>query len=900
VANRLRQTLTEYLGDSVWVRIFDLNAGALVLDSIEVQLAQARWLIVLYTAAAAASSWVQVEARTGTIRAIEDEDFRLVVLRMDATPVSPRFQTAFHTAEVVDLSQVQDYDTEFMRLADVIERTDSTKSQHLVYVDRGADSDRVSLLLRRNRVLFVLGFAGIGKSTFVDRSVSRILGKRPLAISLSRGHSFDLLCRQILQAAHVSQLIAEPGGQISDAALQAAALDALRLRAPQFFVFLDDAESGLDPSNRPFPYLERLLDSFLKADIRTHILLATTRNPDMPAFLSTDSAVDQLSGLETVYVKECLDLWLQETPQRAAIVNDPGLVDVITLIDGHPLAAKMVASYLKVRPISQFLLPDESRRFQLKLADYVLRANDLQALNDLHHLILLVLAAIRQPVSLTDLLAVRLIRAHPLDDVQNALGDLTNLFLVEHDGELLYLHRFLETYYADRASADPARLREIARDFGNYAYARAIDCNEQLKSWYPEDTKNTPKAISLSNTVFRYAISADRLLRSVGEKARAEDLPIQVRGTLREMVFYFYQEAHDYKTALAYAEQWLAFNATDLEVMLYRVRCYRNLGDAESLSFADAALSRLEQNDHNRRFHERILREKALVAQTRGDYDKAKAYFLEGAQAHRAYAYPDNHVGLAQLLLREIDHLPPGDPARLLGAQEALKYLEEARQESSIFDRFHLSIYIEALVQAAREDKAMPLIQAALLDKPEDARLNYRMAEILRDRDRFEDAEEYARSALASGAEKARLSLANIRYGQALKALAGGQQRRGEQLLRDGVELLAGFRPEFGTDQEVADSIAAKLHRALGEWERCRLILSKYTSSKNPYTVYELTKIDEHYADAAELSGSLINTLTSLDSGIARVRELASTRELPQQLAELLEALELRRRRAIG
>jgi tetratricopeptide (TPR) repeat protein len=368
----------------------------------------------------------------------------------------------------------------------------------------------------------------------------------------------------------------------------------------------------------------------------------------MPVFLGGKSAVDQLSGLDDIYIKECLDLWLQESPQRAAILNDPNLADIIKLINGHPLAAKMVASYLKVKPMSQLLVPDESRRFQLKLADYVLRANDLQSLNDLHHLILVVLAAIKQPVTLTDLLAVRLIKERPLGDVQKALGELGDLFLVEHDGELLYLHRFLETYYADRASENPTRLQEIARDFGNYAYARAIESNEQLKPWYPEDAEATPRAIALSNEVFRYAISADRLLRSVGEKARAEDLPIQVRGTLREMVFYFYQQAHDYKTALAYAEQWLAFNATDLEIMLYKARCYRNLADAESLSIADATISRLEQSDHSGRFHERILREKGLVAQARGDYDKAKAYFLEGAQIHRAYAYPDNHVGVAQ------------------------------------------------------------------------------------------------------------------------------------------------------------------------------------------------------------------------------------------------------------
>lgn len=896
VSARLREILVEYLGDKVWTREVDLDAGTLIADSIEVQLSDARWLVILYTADAAKSPWVKIEAYSGGLRAIENDDFKITVFRLDPTPLSLTLQAALQNAEIIDLFTSGDFETGFMRLADVIERTESTKSQQMVYVDRGGDSDRVSIQLRQNLILFVLGWAGVGKSAFVGRSIPQLLGKRPLHISLTRGHSIDFLCRDILQRAHVRQPVETPGVPISDAQLLALALDALRLRAPEFFLFLDDGEFGLDPSNRLFPYLETFLEAFVKSGTRTHIVIATSRNPDLPASIGATADVYRLSGLEDVYIAECLDLWLQTSPQHDSLIRDPELREVIKLIGGHPLAAKMVASYLKVKPISQLLLPDESRRFQLKLADHMLRVNDLQTLEEIHHLILMVLSVIKHPATLKDLLSVRLLRDQPLGAIQKALGSLSDWFFLEHDGELLWLHRFVEAYYEDRAAQDQEQLRLIASDFGSYAYARAVELNDQLKAWYPEDVSGKESAVSLSSDVFRYAISAGRLLRSVGDEKRAAQLPIQVRGTLREMVFYFYQQARDYKTALRYAEGWLALNPTDLEVALYQARCYRGLGDGESLGRAEAVLLRIERNDFKKRFWERILREKGLIAQSRGDLDKAKQYFLEGTKTHRAHAYPDNHVGLAQVILHQIDDLPPDDPARLVGAREALKFLEEARQESAVFDRFHLGIYVEALIQSGLEDKAIPLLLDALMDKPQDARLNYRMAEVLRNREDFEGAERHARKAMAAGAEKARLTLANIRYGQAVRRLSLGDQQGADRLLEEGLHAALAFRVEFGPTQEVADSIAAKIYRTMGDWDSARTAMSKYAdSTRNSYTVYELGKVDQHDAELAAASGFIGSAIASLDKAIARIAGFRGTHEIPPPLADLLNALEERR-----
>src|SRR5882762_7066315 len=86
------------------------------------------------------------------------------------------------------------------------------------------------------------------------------------------------------------------------------------------------------------------------------------------------------------------------------------------------------------------------------------------------------------------------------------------------------------------------------------------------------------KQITLSSEVFRYAVPSGRLLRAIGRDELAARLPIEIKGTLRELVFHFYQTRRDYQKALQYADRWLTINPHDLEVMLYRVRCHRNIG----------------------------------------------------------------------------------------------------------------------------------------------------------------------------------------------------------------------------------------------------------------------------------------------------------------------------------
>ena len=182
----------------------------------------------------------------------------------------------------------------------------------------------------------------------------------------------------------------------------------------------------------------------------------------------------------------------------------------------------------------------------------------------------------------------------------------------------------------------------------------------------------------------------------------------------------------------------------------------------------------------------------------------------------------------------------------------------------------------------------MPLLKEALEDRPWDERLNYRMAEILRKRELYDEAEWYAIEAHGRGAPKAPLTLANIMYGQVQEMLACGKDDIAQEKLNQALQTLSRFRPEFGHDQEVADGIASKIYRAMGDWPKARAAVEKYRNTDNPYTVYEQCRIDLWEAEIAEADERYGAALDAVRRAIGRIKGYEIKHDLSQPLQDIL------------
>ena len=885
VAKHLREALTGFLGDGVWMRDFDLDGGSVFVEALTDAAAEAKWFIILVSEASIQNRWLRLEANLSTMRSIEDLDVKIIVVKLEKLNLPQHLKFALESQMTVDLFRVEDQLEEFFRIAEYIANNSFIQPKKYIYVDRGDKTDEFTLVARRNSIIFILGMPGIGKTAFSINSVANTLKKKPCIVRITRGHSLDLLSRQILKQTHTQQPIFD---NVSDEQLLLSATDAIKDRSDRIFLLLDNAEAGLNGANQLLPYLQQFLETIATAESDTHVILTTTRIAEIPVSISHTTDVIQLSGLGKRYIKESIDLLLIGNEKHDDVMDSELLDDIVDFADGHPLAAKMLASFLKVHTPQELLESTERHRFELRLAQFILQSADHTILTDLHKLILHILATVREPMLLEDMLSVTELKAYPLETVQQARLDLSNWFLLQQDGEWIYLHNFLAAYYADQIVEVQARRDNIAREVGHYAFDKAMTLNNQLQNllYIDLEERSSKETLRLSNEIFRYAVPAEKLLRSINEIQLAQELPIQIKGTLREMVFFFYQEKKDYKQALEYAENWLRLNPDDIEIVLQKIRCYRNFRNAESSRMADELLDDLQKRDFGKYFSARVFREKALVAEGKRRPNDAKEYFREGIKLDSIY--PENYVGLAALLLKEAETLSIHDPQRQKLAREAVGLLKNARKnQSALFERFHLSLYVEALIEAGDESTAFPILRVALKDRPSDPRLNHRMAEILREREQYNDAEEYALKANSYGHSKAPLSLANILYGQAQQLFAQKQDERAHEKLAQALKRIEQFRPEFGGDEEVADSIKAKIYRTLEMLPEAYEALKKYKNTKNTYTIHEQSKIDLAIAKKKAAEGRYGQALNQVDIALQRMAKYGP--KLNQALIDISE-----------
>lgn len=887
VAMDLKQLIEEYIGDTVWVRDIDLETGELVIEALDTAISEAKWFVTILSTKAAESGWFKTEANIATMRSIEALDFQIITIRIDKGTYGRHLNHMIDRASLkISLGDTSSRQDELLKVVDHIDQTESTVSDGVVYVDRGSDTDRFALLERRNKIIFVLGLAGIGKTSFVINSVARSIRRRPIHIQATKGHSGDLFARQLIQKTHLPQPL--NANSATEQELMQIAVESIKQRSDRQFVFVDNGELALDAANRLQPFLEDFLVRHIASDVAVPVIIATTRLPDLPAGLASYSDMLRINGLETVYIREAIDLWLVDLPDKKIKEASSDLDKLAKLASGHPLAARMIASYLRVNKTpQQLLLGNHRRMFELKLAEHILSNLNYTLLGDLHQLILQVLAVIQAPVTIDDLLSFETFKNIDIEVFHEAFWHLSDWLLIEQTGDLVSLHGFISTYFEDQISDDEF-LKDVAKDVGAVCYSKALDTQERLKleqAYAPE----SDATVQLSNSLFRYALLAGRLLRRAGREDLAEKLPIQIKGTLREMVFYFYQTkgAQNYHRALEYAERWLEINPADLEVMLYQARCYRNFRNPDSLEKAKEITNLIERRDFKSDFAARLYREKAMIADMSGNVTEAKNYYRKGIKISQRRSYPENHAGLARLLLREIQEgFDSTEISRK--AEEAVALLEEARKDNATFDRYHFGTYVEALLFAGKDELAESLVEYSLKERPDDERLNYAMAEILRKRGAFELAEDYARKAVRGRAQKAPLTLANIYYAQGLEANDSGDQLMAREKFEAALASLDKLRPLYGYDEEVGATVRAKILRAMGDNQGAIDAVAKYVSGSNPYTLYEQAKGLLWYTSCSEAKNDYGHALAYTREALQLLQNFRKHHRLPDELTTLL------------
>lgn len=883
-AIELSKIIDEWIGhECTWLRDFETDAGDLIYDALDRGIENSNWFIILHSKSAAGSEWLNYEVSVQAFRTLENIKFTIIVVQLDTTPFSEHLEVYLRAKYVVDAST--DRTNIFYEIADYIEKTDPAVVFPDTFVNRGKELDDFWTSARQNRnIMFIWGWSGIGKTSFVRSKLQEKLNRRPREIKLTAGYSLDRLTRDV-----ISVLRAEPPrGAVSDEELLVRSIDALR-KNKRNFLLIDDAEQGLDTGNSLQDYLERFLNAFSEAELDTYIVLATTRNPDIPNSIVRRTDVFRLGLLGDDHITEMLENLTVGYDSRDTYIKMAEFKELVQSIDGYPLAALFIAIALRTKSPKELLLEHEQKKLQLKAARDILRTITKTTLSRLQLDILYALTIAGEPITFSDVRGVKRIAKHKASETQLARSDLINWNLIEVNFDLetlteyMSVHRFIAASFTEEIRREEGLYEDIATSLGIFAFNKTMEYYERLQIAYSDGLHSVSNDVEkLLREVYRYAVMAYRLLESVSRYDLSRKIPAEfkVKGILREMVFFYYQEKRDYEKALEYAEKWLALVPNDHRVKLFQARCYRNFRDIISLEKAGKAIDELERMMSKRQPRAEIWRERALIADFSGDEAGAEEFFRKGIETDTNATYTESYTGLAMIYLRQADRLTEGSNERIEKAKKALGLLEYAREHDRLdkrdnFDLFHLGTYVEALIENGQEEQAFPLLFDALERRPYDSKLLYRIGEIYRKKNQFELAERYALQAKEQGETKAAMTLANIEYSRALEQPLSSESRRA--IIEKGLALLDEFEPEYGSGHEVKATVRIKMYRALQEFDKAievsTTIPTKYRSSfmvmEECLTLRDKAFYLEHrgqYAEALDVVRQALETTKAIDS----------------------------------
>lgn len=850
LATQLNSTLDILLDGQAFFRRFDLRAGSSLYEVIDDAISNAKWFILILSSKSINSNWIIMDARLQTIRWLQQINCNIIVIKIDNFDIPKHLRIALESQYLVDLNGSRDFQGELIEIANYIMQNTSYEVQQDLFVDRGDAEDLFAYTSRHHRVIFVLGMAGIGKTAFILNKVSHKLGKQPIRVKLmaGMGNSIDYIARQILKETFAEQ----PVDDVDESTLMRLANEAIKKRSRRYFIFVDNLEYSLNVSNELDEKFIIFLQKLLEDDFRSHIVLATTRTPQYPIDLASQCDILRLDELEDLYIRQCVDEWLTDYPHRKDLMSSSSMPILIKAAGGLPLAAQLLVSSLKsgISP-ERIVKSDEPKRIKLRLAAKILSTMQ-SVLTDVEETILQILAFYNESISTDDLMALKSVHKFGKDKVDNAILNLNKYLLIkESDNGYLTLHTFLTSYYREQLSRednDNTKQSAIASEIADYTLRATNVLYRKLLLVLegPDNAETASLKSQLSSEILRYAVPANKFLRISNRYDEAEKLPIKIKGVVRDLVLYFYRDAKDYSNTIKYADRWLKISPADYEILLYKARALRNLGQVNQLKEAEEILSKIDDVTHLRFFNDRVANERGKIATQKGDEDIARSIYAKSIKG--GTTFPETYVNLARIYLKDSKNLPENrfeDKQSL--AKEAIKLLEKAntvsRSASEIFEQFFFDVYIEAL-EIIEDDSAFHLLEDALEEKPNDRRLNFRMAEILRERGEFDASKNYALVAIKNDSISAYITLANIYCAEARALSENGSISLANIKFTEAKNYAEIYRSRSPYSQyDVADSILARIHRFEGDWEGVEKILVLYEKSNDRYIAYEYAEM---------------------------------------------------------
>ena len=700
----LAESLAQRLGkENVFFDKWNLSSGRLLASDIAKGVFGSSWFIIIASKSAAKSQWIKYEMNLAVIRWIEDENYRILVARIDDCDIPHELKPFLY----IDCPG---------KPIEAIEKiTEAILSEGKGIVSRKEDWQRSFSLIDRHRELeaievaalenmksiFIWGTYGIGKSALVEHAAFQLFKRRISRFPLTSGHEIQRLALEMAGRAKMDL----PAPTASDNELMTIALDAMKeLAAKGNIIFFDDVELALNDDSSLKAFLSELLDNIMRFDEMPPIFLSSTRDPRLGNHLREKSHVIKLGPLSDGYTMACLKRWLMISDPGKAIPENEKLEMVSNQLHGYPLAARL-ASYV----IAKFSL-DETLKdlhyfqdIRIDMATQLIGRSRAK-LTPIQIKILGALTIVDTGLTQYDLSQIIAI---DIDDLRIEVDDLFSYMFISIEEGRLQILSLMKDYFW-RYAYSSGTWKETSKIIAMHARNHLSSCDPNGEDFV------------------HYCSIAYRLFLLSNKYQEAQSLKYYFKGELRDSCMKLYK-ARDYKTSYKYANIWLSMSPNDNEVRLFKARSLRQMD-----RFAEAKLEIAELEKMNYA-PEKVNHLKGLICKDNGNYDDAIIYFKKGLDFRQNYLP----------ILRDY-----GDALERKGDLNlALEILDQAYNISPR-DQFVVPKYIEVMQKLGHYESALSIIEGLLITYPDSASFHHTASMLHMNLGQFEKSYSHAKQAV--------------------------------------------------------------------------------------------------------------------------------------------------------
>jgi tetratricopeptide (TPR) repeat protein len=812
--------------DTIWVDYFDLSGSDELVPVIANAIGKAKWFILIASENSMKSNWVKHEAKLALYNSIEKKDYRLLTIKIDDCQFPEELEIELKSRKYIDAKT--NLDNAIEEIINLLSTQVSTRSNlQNVFVDRGSEMDTLESMINNFKLVYVVGWHGIGKTSTVEEYANSKLGATYLKIELTAGHDIYLLCRQIISRTGNEQ----PASDATNISLLNTTMNALEsfFKKTNGFIFFDDAEKAMDDAGEFRPYLVDFIDYYLKCEsFKNSLVITTLHQPDIKIDQANKTQIALIKPLPDHFIDQCIKRWYFAI-KKEEMPDSSDFNKMVKIVGGHPLAARLLSSFLAFNPPEILNRKGFVTSFRHNTSEYIMRSY-LEYLSNLEITLLQIISVVGSGINVHDITSLSIIKPNirkdcdPLEAVKNSLSRLSQRLLIIQEGEKLILHPIINQFFLDIAKKSN-NFEVIAAEVGNLFFIKTNIIIEKLEKFKDNPNRFCNKSYkSLNYQLLNYLAPAHRLLLISGQSDKANRLPYSIKGHIREMVFIYYQQFKNYNEVILFCDQWLRIEPSDLDVMIYKARSLRKLGRT------DEAIKILEKLSgvHASRVQAIIAREYGNIARDERDYESAIYHFKQASSIIYSSGnpiYPLAYIDLAGTLVDRATLRGTKDPLRESDFIEATNLLEKVKPLISNFDTICLPLYIDTLMNTGREIEAQEILTDSLEFNPDDPRLNIRMADILRKSPaHIDDAYQFAERAYQGGQSAGLTIMASIKIDK--------------KEYDEALNIIKLFTPNNGQEQIIANTIHAKAYTGLQKFSEAKDILVKLDEQNDPYVCF--------------------------------------------------------------